>query len=297
MANRRSAKSDFKSSMLPKNRREEFFFLVKMNYRQLVYLGIILLLFLLPVIVTYSLKNIHLGILQNTYINEYSSAEEGANAEYLSSYISISSLYLWVTFIFIIPVFVSLGGIFRVLRQLIWFEPVFFKDDFIKGIKDNWKATLLAGIISSLGYVFSSYALILPGLSQYIIYLPYAALLVVILPICLLIIEQSIIYQESNFKFFTNSLILYFKNLLFMLLFSFLCYLPFVLIYVGEIIGGFSYIAFNVVFMALTIFATPLLFLAHLLNSFRAFDVSINRSNYPQLVGKGLFVGGSDDEL
>lgn len=296
MANRKSAKSDFVSSMLPKNRREEFFFLVKMNYRQFVYLGIIFLLFILPVIAAYTLKNAHLGILHEAFQNAGDKSAEAA-ANYTNSFISISSLYLWITFVLIIPPFISLGGIFRVLRQIIWFEPVFFKDDFIKGIKDNWKATLLAGIISSLGYVFSSYALILPGLSQYIIYLPYAVLLVVILPICLLIIEQSIIYQESNFKFFTNSLILYFKNLLFMLLFSFLCYLPFVLIYIGEIIGGFSYIVFNVVFMALTIFATPLLFLAHLLNSFRAFDISINRSNYPQLVGKGLFVGGADDEL
>lgn len=296
MANRKSAKSDFVSSMLPKNRREEFFFLVKMNYRQFVYLGIIFLLFILPVIAAYTLKNVHLGILHEAVQNAGDKSAEAA-ANYTNSFISISSLYLWITFVLIIPPFISLGGIFRVLRQIIWFEPVFFKDDFIKGIKDNWKATLLAGIISSLGYVFSSYALILPGLSQYIIYLPYAVLLVVILPICLLIIEQSIIYQESNFKFFTNSLILYFKNLLFMLLFSFLCYLPFVLIYIGEIIGGFSYIVFNVVFMALTIFVTPLLFLTHLLNSFRAFDISINRSNYPQLVGKGLFVGGADDEL
>lgn len=295
------APKDFNFSMLPKNRREAFSFLTKMNYRQFVYLGILLLLFILPVIIAFSLKNIHLSILQNAFFNEYNLADE-ANKEaiynsYLNSYLSLSSLYLWITFILIIPVFIALGGIFRILRQYIWFEPVFFKDDFLRGIKDNWKASLFAGIIAGLTYVLSSYALILPELNQYIIYLPYAILLIVILPICLLVVEQSVVYQETNFKFFTNSLFLFFRNFFYVLLFSLLCCLPFSFIYAGEIIGGFFYILFIVLFMASVIFAMPLFLLMHLLNSFRIFDIYINRRNYPQLVGKGLFVKGENDEL
>lgn len=301
MKNKRNAPKDFNFSMLPKNRREAFSFLTKMNYRQFVYLGILFLLFMFPVIITFSLKNIHLGILQNTFINEYNLAEESSKAaiedSYINAYISLSSLYLWITFIFIVPVFISLGGILRVLRQYIWFEPVFFKEDFVKGIKDNWKATLLWGTIAGLGYVLSSYALILPGLNQFIVYLPYAVLLIVILPICLLVIEQSIVYQETNLKYFTNSLILYIKHLLYILLFSLICYLPFAFIYAGEIIGGFFYILFIIIFMALVIFVLPLFLLIHLLNAFRIFDISINRQNYPQLMGKGLFVKGEKHEL
>ena len=287
--------------MLPKNRREAFFFLTKMNYRQFVYLGILLLLCMAPVIITFSLKNIHLSILQNTFLNEYNLADEAnkeaINNSYINAYISLSSLYLWITFIFIIPVFIALGGILRVLRQYIWFEPIFLKDDFFKGIKDNWKATLLWGIVVALTYVLSSYALILPELNQYIIYLPYAILVIIILPLCLLVIEQSIVYQETNLKYFTNSLLLFFRNFFYVLLFSLLCCLPFSFIYIGEIIGGFFYILFIILFMALIVFVLPLFLLLHLLNSFRIFDIYINRRNYPQLVGKGLFVKGEHNEL
>ena len=108
MKNKKIATQDFNMSMLPKNRREAFFFLTKMNYRQFVYLGILLLLCMAPVIITFSLKNIHLSILQNTFLNEYNLADEAnkeaINNSYINAYISLSSLYLWITFIFIIPV-------------------------------------------------------------------------------------------------------------------------------------------------------------------------------------------------
>ena len=134
MAKVKAAKNDFQEENLPQTRKDQFFDLLKNQYKVIFLIGLMFLLFFLPLL---SL-NVVKAIMAN---KAYALIDlNKASVEQVNDAVGVNRLIFdLANFIFYPLLFVGVGGLLRVIRQLIHGEPVAFKYDFNKGIKDNSK--------------------------------------------------------------------------------------------------------------------------------------------------------------
>src|SRR5690554_6360865 len=118
---KKTAQNDYQSSNLPNNRVESIKDIITLQWITLVKLGFILLFFGIPLIIHQILLNISIYEIQLSYDLGQISQSYAENAIHETFNIGIIiriALLLWFG--------IGLSGVFRVLRQLIWQEPVFF---------------------------------------------------------------------------------------------------------------------------------------------------------------------------
>ena len=159
------SQSDFDEYSLPHNRKEVFFDVLKMRYGTLIFVGLLLLAFTLPLLLVKILgETVFVGLYET--LGEQESAYDYARV--LRFYISLSYIPCLAVFA------VGVAGATRVVRQLVWGEGVFFWGDFSDGIKQNYKNCLLTFLLLGLTYALCSFILVLNVEYQFVVYIPIA---------------------------------------------------------------------------------------------------------------------------
>lgn len=186
------------------------------------------------------------------------------------------------------PLMLGLSGAFYYTRKTVWAQGATIKDDFFKGVKGAFTASIAPSLFATLTYLFFEISLwFVPVLFKNLIWqiVMYVVVgLVVILMISVIIYDlaQNAVYKTSFFHRIKNSfifaLIKYPQNALV----AVITFLPFALALIWRILG--MIIAFTL--MAVYVFA--LCVLGQTLFCHSVFDKYINAKEYPDLVNKGL---------
>ena len=278
----KSASIDYDENYLPHNRKEAFKDIVKQRYKLLVLLGIILFCFSIPLIVTIFLQsrinyNIASGITSGSI--EYQTA-----IEKLISYKLITNVLLFIS-LFILLIGVS--GCSKIFLKLSYLEGIIFTYDFKIGIKQNYKDLVIAAAIMFFIYFVFDYISSLILLNQielltFMVVLPYAVLILLIIPCFMIYINLTCIYNDKVSQKIRNAFYIYAK------------YFPIVLLFVVMILMGFivfvqpNFIISFVIIFLYFLLLLPLILIGWCLFANKMFDDCINNKFYPQIVGKGL---------
>lgn len=282
---RKVSKTDFTNESLPKTRREQYFQIVKDNFPLLFKIGLICLLFLTPFIITFFLKESYLrGISNDSSLNI-----DEQKSLYLSFEMIFNAIYIACTMIF----FIGFGGILKIVRRLIWNEPIFFKEDFFLGIKENIVQFLLIGfVIGALNFSYLFLYRMLDESYRYISYILAGLSLAIITPIFLLTGYISSIYS-NKFKTSMNvsSRLFLRRGILFLL--------PILLIYALYFISiiplGTVYL--TLIYIFVFVFFVPFIILFSYILTFKILDDYINAYYYPDRAYLGLYISKEKQAL
>ena len=264
---------EFDKNDLPSTRKEQFFDLFRHRFFFLLGLGVLLLLFFIPFFASIVYKD--LAILA---INQADMEIE----EKSSSLLFIGLLFSILTIFGLLIFSIGLAGVMKLLKQLIYDEPIFFKDDFLTGIKENYKSFLLlsffAGLLNLIsnviGILFDNVLLlkiIFPALNFVLFY-----------PVIFVSFFLTSTYSNRLLVTLRSSLLIYIKHFPSV----FLC---FALVY-G--VSFYQYIDIMLLKYLLIVFTLllyfPILLLSSYLNQIRIYDYLINKDQFPSYYLKGL---------
>lgn len=278
MKKRQVAKSDFTFAQLPHTRREVFFDCLKLRFGTIVLCGLMLLLFALPLLSVYAVRDVVLlSVYRSLADGAVGEAQAALYAGQMHFYASLAAVAGWSVFS------VGLAGVSRVIRQLIWGEPIFFRTDFRKGVRQS--AGTYAAVAAVSSGVWCLYALCdaFFTVPAPVACLPLGILLFALIPVALYMLSQSTVYRVGFARSAANGLAFYLRNiwqsLLFTLLAAAVCLFGLLPFTVAKYLGV----------ALLIMLAVPLFWMAWLLYSNRVFDVFINRDSFPEYFDKGVY--------
>jgi len=279
----KAAKYDYTPQMLPQNRKQVFFDVVKLHYAQLLSLGFILILFSLPLLISQILQdNMTSSIISK--LTDASTEEEISTAyknitaaENLRAVINVALFMLYS---------VGFSGVIRVVRQYAWEQNVRLMTDFSKGVKQNIGQMLFTAFIGGLIYALCVYAVNLASLSSgaisWLLYMPVAISVMIVFPvICYTVIAISV-YSNKWWKNLKIGFAVFAKSP-FKTLLAVLCC---IIIYIPQCIPNFYC---HVIGRIVSSLLTPFALLGWLLFSFNQLDKFVNITLFPSVVGKGTF--------
>ena len=277
MKKHKASKTDFTFANLPHTRTEVFFDVIKMRFSTLLFLGLLALVFALPLIVAdFIFGIVHLNVFGSLASGAITNEQAGLYKSELNVLCSAVKIPLYAVYS------VGLSGSVRIIRQLVWGEPIFFRYDYKTGIKQNClRYVVLALCFGVCNFVSVLCSEFLPV--ETIAFLPYGAMLFFVMPIILYSAAQSAVYTVKTIKSFKNGLSLYckspFKTLIFVAVPA-----SFKLFDLMKASFG-KYLIVSLLIVVIT----PLYVMAWLLVSFGVFDRYINAENYPDLYDKGIY--------
>ena len=270
MRNQKAAKKDFTEESLPHNRVEVFFDIIKQRYDVLLKIGALLLFFSLPFLAVEAIGEL-------TYINML---KEGRTAqeEYFVLRQTISLINLGPIAVFGL----GLSGIMKIVRNLVWGEPIFFGKNFFSGVRQNWIIFVFVFLIIGIINILLSYV---DGLIQndFVRAIPTAASIVFFLPIAMYVLSATVVYKDGFLSILKNSIKFFIKS-------APVCFL-FVLVLVG--VFCINLIGLLILRLVLTVVAIvallPLYLIGWTLYSHSVFDKMVNSTLYPDYVDKGIY--------
>lgn len=279
----KAASRDYTKAMLPQSRKEIFFDVLQLQWRKLLLLGVILMLFSLPLLVSALVGDVYAGGIISSV--ESGGAELQAMAAW--ELFRFELLRGAVNILLLLAFLVGLSGVLRVLRQLAWEENVHLPTEFAAGIRSNLGQLsalgLLCGIIALLCRILLFFsAAYRSGWTATVSLLPFAVSVLLLLPpacICLVMIPVYANPLKANLKnaFYVYSCAPW--RVLGTLAVCALFWVPSLLPYIYCQIFGH-------LFAFLTL---PLPLLGWTLFCYSRFDLFINGEQCPQLIGKGIF--------
>lgn len=277
------AKTDYTKNMLPQTRRQVFWDVVQLQWKKLLLLGMILLLFYLPLLLSAVTKDIYVANLY-TSLKGADEAQRLAAGQTLANLDVLRSL---VHILFLLVLAVAVSGVLRVVRQYAWEENVHLPTDMGKGIRDNYLQTAAIGVIAGLLYtlcltVYYTAPSYTSPLLSVLSLLPIGISLLVILPITLIALVMVPVYSNKLWMTFKNAFFIYTRCLL-KVLTGTVCTLS---IWIPALIPNFYCHVFGSLFAVLL---TPFALLGWTLFCYNCFDLHLNPIVCPDLIGKGLF--------
>lgn len=143
----KKASTDFERSMLPQTRRAVFWDVVKLQWRKLLGISLLMLVSALPLLL--------IAVYEDSYIlTAYE--DSGIPLETIPALLTPLHIFCAVLSIpALIIFFLGLSGAIRVVRQLAWGENAMVFPDFIIGLRQNWKQFLPTGLLFSFGYALA----------------------------------------------------------------------------------------------------------------------------------------------
>lgn len=277
MLKNRQAGKDFSFEQLPSNRREVFFDVIKVRFDVLLKAGFLNFLFLIPLIAVLFIKTMYFNGLMYQLSQEIITETQYASISFSSS-LTFNALIIVGACIGAL----GLAGLIKIIRELIWYEPIFFKEDFLKGIKQNGKLTVLSTLLLSLVYAISDIVYKSVWISEVVRYIPYAILVIIALPLFLFSIAQISVYNNKLSQTITNSFILYIKSAPVTLGFSLILWVCSFLKLIPSTVIEF------VIISTLAILVLVPYILAWFAFAFTQFDKHINLNRYPEIYRKAL---------
>ncbi len=270
---KRKAKNvDYAIGNLPHNRKEQFFDIAKHRFFLLLGIGLIILLFSLPIFASMIYRDV---LLMSVEASEATSAEKEATS------FSVNLLFSFLFAFSLLILSVGLSGISKILRELIYDEPIFFKDDFFSGIKENARQHLILALFAGIFWFFANFISLIAN--NFILKVIFVGVnIAFIFPPVFVGFFLANVYSNKFFKNLQSGFVIYFKAfpsviLTFVSIYalSFLQYVPLLIV---------KYL----VMAALTVIYVPFAFLISFLNQIRLYDELINKEQFPEYYHKGL---------
>ena len=268
----KKARFDFVESNLPSNRKEVFCDCFKLRFGLLFKLGLLLLVFAIPLLIS-------MFMMDNAVYSLYENSESINDAGALI--LQTINIFNLINIPLLVILSLCLAGIFRIIRQLVWGEPIFFASDFIEGIKLNGKAFAVIFLLVGIVNYFCSFAFYSTFGNVILSVLPLAIALMFLFPVGLLMLSLQNTYNISVKSSFVNSLLLFIKEFPKIILCSLIMSIPFVLLFVSSLVR-------YLIIILVLIFIAPLLIMGLYLFACYLFDKHINVKNYPDYVDKGI---------
>lgn len=282
------AKNDFTGDNLPHSRRDVFRDVLKNRWKDLLKVGALLMLFSLPLLVFGAVGEINAANIYAEYKNGAISAET-----YASEVAASNGAFALIKIIGYIIFSVGIAGSARVLRQIIWDEPLFFFEDFKDGIKiyggQFALAMFLYGLCSYTAVFFSSaangilYAIAL-GLGVFIL-----------LPAMFFWLSERTVYANRIGENIRNGFMFYVRTLFKSIGMLLLAFLPFILEYVLEFFGLYNFIFKYFYLLICTFLFLPLGIMLWLLYTYSVFDKYINAELFPEILHKGFYPSETEE--
>lgn len=284
----RKRATDYTPDMLPANRKEVFFDVVKLHFWDLIKLGLVLLFFAMP---------LHLLAIGEDILTAgiYAQVQDATVQQQQGGYITIMIVkVLRAAISTVLSPFLSVGlaGALRVVRQYGWGENVFLTTDFAKGVRQNWRQIagleFLLGMIYTLSLLAQQLAQISVGAVAWLLHIPMAAFVLVILPVAGYATAAIPVYSTGSLRHFHAGAQIYIKKpfpTLAGVLAAMAIYLPLMIpnLYV-HILGR-----------VLASLLTPIALLGWCLFCYNNQDKYINPTQHPELIGRGTFPAGINE--
>ena len=184
----------------------------------------------------------------------------------------------------IIAVAISLSfglfsGVIRVLRQLVWREPIFYKED----MRIGWTNDLGSFFLISFFAAATSY--LLDQLSASILtYMMWGFYVVVILPVMIWMLLQTVYYRVGTLACIRNAVRYYLRTVPQTLLLLLCSALPF---WIVLTLIPYSFVKYLVLILLVYFYVIPMM-MVWLLYACYIFDDMTNATQYPQIYRRGL---------
>ena len=277
------SKKDFELNNLPNNRARQFFTILRIEWKTLALLNLIILLFFIP----YFVLDVVRWSVCDSFWNSIVTSSSDPERDYAIAKFYIDMAYAGIMLLIYPIISIGVSGAIKVLQRCVFIEGVLFKDDFFLGIKNNWRQFLILSIIygafKALLQFNISFCNLNPGLFSSIFQgVSIAIFYGVVAPIIFFTASNVATYKMSIFVGVSNSFKMFIKKLHFCLIFALVLY-------------GLTYLDLipNVIIRILVtagvvVLISSLFILAWYLFSVSIFDEYINKDNYPEIYRKGL---------
>lgn len=275
------APKDFQKAMLPQNRKQVFWDVVKLHWGKLFLLGLLAFAFSLPLHIT--------ALTQDFFALKLLSAgtsEELGQA--VLQWISNSNTTALIEIPCLAVFAIGFAGLIRVVRQFAWEDNMFFRYDFVTGIRQNTAQMILLAVFVGFGRFVSNYILNLSLLiTEGVVYsylgiIPTVVLSILCIPAVAYATVCIAVYGNSFRQNIRIGFMLYARHPWKTLLAA-VCGL---LIFAFQCIPNFYTIVFGRVISSVLV---PFIMLGWVLFTFDALDEHINPQFHPELIGKGTF--------
>lgn len=287
MAKVKKAATDFLEENLPQTRKEQFFDLLKNQYKVIFFIGLVLLVIFVPDIIKNVLKDIMNNKINVSLSEGVITKEQALSGTFVTWLISSA-----VDLVLYPIMFTGIFGLLRVIRQLTYGEPVVFKYDFSLGYKENFKTGLLLGFIVGITKFIFDLVIVSFASSAIIKTLTYVIFLLILLPMFIVCTYYCTIYKNKMRRALGHSFLLYLKGSWRILLTMVVGILPFLLF---ELLLNWVPIK-QIIYVVLVLFLIPLVLLVGFLVMNYVFDEAINIGQYPTLYRKGLYMSDKEKE-
>jgi len=269
------SKSDFDPIFLPKNRKQVFCDCYKTRFWLIFKIGLTLLLFSLP-----SIIGIFVFDLINISINSmYKEAE-------LQRALLMNDLFKVLAFgVLFFAVLVGLAAVLRIIRQFVWGEGIYYKDDFVQGVKNNYKYMAISSLIMVIIY-FGTMAVFNLFIGSFIAWVALILFVLIILPIYVWMILLINTYSSSFEEYFKNALFFYIKNIFVSILLCVGLILPSLTVLLTY--PSLLSLKYILIFILVLLYY-PALLMIWVLVSNATFDKYLNKDFYPDYYRKGMF--------
>lgn len=277
------SKKDFELINLPNNRARQFFTIFRIEWKTLLLLSLIILLFFIPYFVVDILRWSVCDSFWNSIVNSSANPDK----DYAIAKFYIDMVYAGIMLLIYPIISIVISGAIKILQRCVYTEGVLFKDDFFFGVRNNWKQFLVLSIIYGVFNALlqfnisfcnlnpSTFSSIFQGVSITIFY-------GVVAPIIFFTASNVATYKMSIFTGLSNSLKMFIKKLHICLIFSLILYgLTYLDLIPNVLIRIF-------VTSAIILLLSSLFILSWYLFSVSIFDEYINKENYPEIYRKGL---------
>lgn len=280
---KRASAKDYTKQMLPQTRKAVFFDVLQLQWRNLLLLGLIMLLFSLPLLLSTLVGDVY----SRSYLAELSRLEQEITPEamYPLAWFELGRRLVNIPLLMLFCV--GLAGTLRVLRQYAWEENVHLPTEFWRGIKSNCKQTVPLGTAGGAIIALCSAVLLYSGsyrsgILAALSLLPVTVSILLVLPIFSLCAVMIPVYSNPLSGNLKNARYVFFTFPWSVLGTLAAC----AIFYVPRMIPN---LLCHVLGSLLVILALPVTGLAWTLFCYRKFDETINEKACPELIGKGLY--------
>ena len=283
----KSAKVDFQMANLPQTRKEVFADVLKIHWRSFLGFAFLFLLFTVP----FHLLGIKDDIIQMNIIKDFANMTAEQQQAAILQVLSVknTSAVLNIGSFVIFAVFLS--GMFRVIRQYSWEENVFFGYDMIQGIKQNigqfLPLFLLVGVANSfIVYAYNYLSLATDSTSIILLSMAVCAVILIGVPTLAYTLVSVSLYDNSLIGHIKLGAVMAFKTPFKSICMLALFLLPFSIVIVPNI-------ACHIIGRLIGSLCLPVVLLAWYLFALDRFDEFVNKTKFPELVGRGTFLNGT----
>lgn len=266
---------------LPVTRKALFKDILHNRWRTLLACSSLVLLFLLPLLAAVLIKDyILLNLLNDAqYFSNGSFTEAG-----IAKYRSINFVFLLINSFCILVLFSGFCGVFRIFRQLIWSEGISFWSDFKKGVSQNILLFLRYGLLIATLY-FATWSLIYFANNLLFAFISLGLATFVFVPLVMVGMYYSVIYDSSLRQRLNNVTLLYVKNVPLVLAISLLFEAFF---FIGIISAGYFLVKLVVLLLSFFLLLPLIILLGALITAY-IFDKDININQHKDIYRKGLY--------